>query len=87
MEQFCIYGKRVFKITIENLHYVKVIEPIELTKEWEDKCKVKRWTIQGETKERRVIANITIPSYIEYVHELQNWYYWEFNKQQLKLEI
>ncbi len=57
--------------------------PIPLTEQWLIKCNVKMETILGETWGRRFIDNIEIPKWITTVHDLQNWYYYHFEKKEL----
>lgn len=60
--------------------------PIPLTEEWLIKCNVIKRSVYGTTFIARIVDNIGIPDYIKAVHELQNWYYWEFEKTELKIK-
>ncbi len=62
-----------------HLYDVKDIKPIKLTEEWLKKC----GAIVCYEKPVRLINNQKIPDCIKEVHELQNWYYWHFNKTEL----
>ena len=62
------------------------IEPIELTGEWLIKCNVVKRSVYGTTVIARIVDSIGIPDYIKSVHELQNWYYWEFHKTELTIK-
>ena len=46
---------------------------IELTEEWLLKM--------GDNKHKH-----PFPDWIKYVHEAQNWYYWTYNKEELKIQ-
>ena len=77
------YDKDVNSQNGHILNYAStIIKPIPLTEEWEKKFGVEIWTVQGESW--RFVDAIEIPDWIEYVHELQNWYYWTFKKTELK---
>lgn len=58
-------------------------EPISLTEQWLKDFNIKERTVIGETKQRMFIDNIEIPEWIKYVHDLQNWYYYKFEKKEL----
>ena len=62
------------------------VKPIPLTEEWHFKCNIELKTVIGESWQRRIIKNIEVPLWIEYVHDLQNWYYYTFEKKELELK-
>ena len=61
------------------------ISPIPLTEDWELTYGVVRRTLMGESFTTRFIDSYGVPDWIKHVHELQNWYYWTFNKTELEL--
>jgi hypothetical protein len=46
------------------------LEPVPLSNEW-----IKRFN-----------KKVSYPKWIQYVHELQNWYYWENEKKELEMD-
>ncbi len=74
------------------IYSFRLVLPIKLTEDWLLKCNVQKRTTMGETWQRRFVYKPgsemvlnEIPEWINYVHELQNWYYWKFNKTELKI--
>jgi hypothetical protein len=49
----------------------KEVEGIPLTEEWLMKLP----------------SNLTYPKWIKYLHELQNWYYWNNEKKELRINL
>jgi len=58
---------------------------IELTDEWYPKLNIVEKTIMGNTVGTRLIDGVGIPEWIKSVHDLQNWYYYNFNKTELTI--
>jgi len=80
----------------------EMFTPILLNEEWYVKCDAEYKSVMnyGSTllflQQQRLawfvhnpksnMAMIEIPEWIEYVHELQNWYYWYFRKTELEIK-
>lgn len=68
------YSGQLFEITIDDLMIIEngdsKASPIPLTEEWLLKLP----------------SNLTYPKWIKYLHELQNWYYWNNEKKELELK-
>ncbi len=71
-----IVEKIVDAEVISNLYHlgdVDIYKPIPLTEEW--------LVRMGDNKNKA-----PFPDWIKYVHEAQNWYYWNNNKQELTIK-
>lgn len=53
---------------------IESVKPVPLTEEW-----------LGKMKDNK--NKTAFPDWIEYVHEAQNWYYWNNNKEELKIKL
>lgn len=79
----------------------EMFAPILLNEEWYKKCGAVQYEYGTDAYElnsstgkiawfvhnpKSNLAMIEIPEWIEYVHELQNWYYWYFRKTELEIK-
>ena len=69
------YSGQLFEVSIDDLMIIEngdsKASPIPLTEEWLLKLP----------------SNLIYPKWIKYLHELQNWYYWNNEKKELRINL